>query len=382
MLFKATYPAIVTSRPLRRPSLTRCVVRRETELEVPEVASDGAPVVMTIHGHYNHEVKNWGGPVPIRMIGEQHYMPLMKVERFAETLTDPFPDLSYSTIPHFSYRKDVFQPIRHRLYDELANYGGLNSPPWPSAIEHLLRPDSSSHIFDKQAKAFHGPTGRLPIDEAGEADIERCRQFFAEGFEGYKIIDGVVWRPIPEPCYQVDVDNGIISSVIPFGLFPSPYNPAEARVVTSATHFFAADSLDEAKAFSRAQGKDRFAAEMLETTGCLVEVLDDRALLGHDYAMAGLFQTAKEMRGWFGVDVPPEARETVMELRQAIDASASPFDVSSDLEPAVRAAVALEDIVPRWYNPRIDVKTARRIAKQLERQDSQAIAVTVRRPGL
>jgi hypothetical protein len=382
MLFKAIYPAIVTSRPPRRPSLTRCVVRRETELDLPEIAADSAPVVMTMHGTYTHEVENYGGPVPIRMVGEQHYLPLMKVERFAEALVEPFPNFSDSSIPHFRYRKDVFYPIRKHLYDALANYGGLNSPPWPSGIDHLLRPDSSSHWLYKEAKAFHGPGGKLPIDAAAEADIDRCRKFFAEGFDDYRVIDGVVWRPIPEPCYQVDIDSGIISSVIPFALFPSPYNPVDARVFTSATHFFAADSLDEAKAFSRANGKDRFALEMLEQTGCRIDVLDSRALLGHDYAAAGLFMTAKEILVWFGTDVPAEARETVAELRQAVDACGSPFDASHDLEASVRAAIAIEDIAPQWYNPRIDVETAKRIEKQLDRQDSQPIDVTIRRPRL
>jgi hypothetical protein len=382
MLFKAVYPALVTSRPPRRPSLTRCVVRRETELEFQDVAPQDAAVVMTTHGQYNHEVQNWGGPTPIRMIGEQHYMPLMKAVRFAEALVEPFPSFAYNTIPHFRYRKYVFQPIRRRLYDELANYGGLNSPPWPTSIDHLLRPDSSRHIFDKEAKAFHGPGGKLPLDADAEADIELCRRFFAEGFEAYKVIDGVVWRPIPEPCYHVDVDSGIIASVIPFDLFPSPYNPADAQVFTSASHFFAADSLEDAKEFSKANGKDRIALEMLEMTGCRIDIHDSRALLGHDYPSAGLFKTAKEMLAWFGPDVPPEALQTVSELRQVIDACVGPFDASSDLEAAVRAAVALEDVAPRWYNPRIDVETARRIEKQLDRQDSQTIDVTLRRPSL
>jgi hypothetical protein len=381
MLFNATYPALITSRPPRRPSLTRCVVRRETDLDFLDVSPQDAPVVMTMHGRYTHEVENWGGPTPIRLVGERHYLPLMKADRFEEALRDPFPNFRADTIPHFRCRKDVFQPIRRRLYDDLANYGGQNSPPWPTSIDHLMRPDSSSHIFDKEAKAFHGPGGKLPIDEVAEADIERCRQFFSEGFEGYKVIDGTVWRPIPEPCYQVDVDRGIIATVIPYRLFPSPYNPAGAQVFTSAAHFFAADSLDEAKAFSRANGKG-FAIQLLEATGCRIDVLDSRALLGHDYAAAGLYQTAKEMLGRLDTDVPDEVRETVQELRQAIDACASPFDLSSDLESAVRAAVALEDVAPRWYNPRIDVETAHRIAKQLERQDSQVIAVTMRRPGI
>ncbi|MBY3433537.1 hypothetical protein HFN89_05190 [Rhizobium laguerreae] len=116
MLVKATYPALVTARPPRRPSLTRCVVRRETELELEDIAPQDAPVVMTIHGQYNHEVENWGGPAPIRMIGDQHYLPLMKIERFADALRDPFPSFAYNSIPHFRYRKDVFHPIRARLY--------------------------------------------------------------------------------------------------------------------------------------------------------------------------------------------------------------------------------------------------------------------------
>lgn len=337
---------------------------------------------MTSHGRYNQEVENWGGPTPIRMIGEQHYLPLMKADRFADALAEPFPSFIDNKIPHFRYRKDVFQPIRRRLYDELANYGGPNSPPWPTAIDHLLRPDSSSHIFDKEAKAFHGPGGKLPIDADAEADIERCRRFFVDGFDGYKVIDDVVWRPIPEPCYHVDLDSGIIASVIPFNLFPSPYNPADAQVFTSASHFFAADRLEDAKEFSKANGRDKFAIQLLEDWGTFIEVVDSRALLDHDYPSAGLFKAAREMLVWFGADVPAEALETVSDLRQAVDACASPFDVSSGLEAAVRAAVALEDVAPQWYNPRIDVETAKRIEKQLDRQDSQTIDVALRRPSL
>ncbi|MBY3433536.1 hypothetical protein HFN89_05185 [Rhizobium laguerreae] len=256
----------------------------------------------------------------------------------------------------------------------------MNSPPWPTSIEHLMRPDSSSHIFDKVGKAFNGPGGKLVLDDAAEADVELCERFFIEGFAGYRVIDGVVWRPIPEPCYRVDVDSGIIGSVIPFGLVPSPYNPSDTQVFTSGTHFFGADSLDEAKAFSLANGKN-YALELLEMSGTMIDVLDVRALLGHDFASAGLFQTALEIRGQFGADLPAEVRQTVVELQQAIEAS-GPFNVSAYLEPAVRAAVALEDIAPQWYNPRIDVETAWRIEKQLERQDSLAIDVTLKRPTI
>ncbi|MCV9964954.1 hypothetical protein OIU34_23960 [Pararhizobium sp. BT-229] len=352
-------------------------------MEFADVPAESAPVVMTVRGQYLLEVENWGGPVPIRMIGDRHFLPLMSTERFAAALRDPFPSHAYSTIPHFQFIKDIYNPIRRRLYDDLANYGGMMARPWPSAIEHLIREGSSRHIFDAEAKAFDGSGGKIALDDDAVAESERYRDYFAKGFEGYVVVDGVVFRPIPEPCYQVDVDSGIISAVIPFGLFPNPYNPSEAQLFSSATHFFAADQLDEAKELSRTRGKDRFALELLEMTGCAVDVLDPRALLGHDYAAAGLHRTAREIRQLFTDDAPPaEVAQTVLELNQALEASEDAYNVSPDLERAVRAAVALEDVAPDWYNRRVDVETGRRIAFQLERQDSRPIEFSLRQPKL
>lgn len=383
MLFKATLPVMVTSRPPRRPALTKCVFKTETDLEFADVPPENAPVVMTFRGNYLLEVENWGGPVPIRMIGDRHFLPLMSTERFAAALRDPFPSHSYSTIPHFRFIKDIYNPIRRRLYDDLGNYGGMMARPWPSAIEHLIREGSSRHIFDAQAKAFDGSGGKIALDDDAVAESERYRDYFAEGFAGYVVVDGVVFRPIPEPCYQVDVDSGIIAAVIPFGLVPSPYNPSEANLFSSATHFFAADQLDDAKELSRTKGKDRFALEMLEMTGCGIDILDPRALLGHDYAAAGLHRTAREIRLLLTDQAAPaEVAETVLALHLAIEASEDAYNVSPDLEGAVRAAVALEDVAPDWFNRRIDVETARRIAYQLDRQDGRPIEFSLHQPNL
>ncbi|MDW9481372.1 hypothetical protein GOB57_22250 [Sinorhizobium meliloti] len=355
----------------------------ETELDFPDVSTQDAPVVMTIHGRYNHEVENWGGPVPIRMIGDRHYMPLMTAERFAAALSNPFPSHAHNTTPHFRFIKDVHKPIRRHLFEQLANNGGLAARPWPSAIEHLLREDSSPHIFVREANAFDASGGKLTLGDEAIADSERSRLYFTKGFEGYVVVDGIVWRPVPEPCYRVDADSGVIASIIPFGLAPSPYDPADAPVFTSATHFFAADQLDEAKAFSKGNGKDRFALEVLEITGCAIDIVDGRALLGHDYAAAGLHRTAKEMRHWFEAGEFPceEVAKTVTELSRALDSSEGPLNVSAALETAVRNAVALVDVAPDWYNRRIDVDTARRIELHLERQDVRAIDVPLKGPG-
>lgn len=381
MIFKASFPALVTARPPRRPTPTRCVFRMETELDFPEVSSEDAPLVMTVRGRYNHEVENWSGPVPVRMIGERHYIPLMTTDRFARALADPFPSHAYSTVPHFRFIKDIHKPIRRRIYSDLTGNAGVVSTPWPTSIEHLVREDSSSHIFSAEAKAFASSGGKLTLDDRAVADSEQTKDFFVKGFEGYSVIDGVVWRPVPEPCFRVDANNALISAVIPHGLSVSPYIPSDAEVFTSSSHFFAANQMEEAKAFSKSLGKDRFALEIMEMTEVGIDVVDEQGLLGHDYAAAGLYVTAREMvsslRDFPSVDV----ETTVAELKQALELCGSAFDVSPDLEQAVRNAVALEDVDFDWYNRRIDVDTAKRIQLQLDRQDSRPIEVSLKAPS-
>ncbi|MCZ7861162.1 hypothetical protein O9X98_07050 [Agrobacterium salinitolerans] len=382
MIFKAAFPALVTARPPRRPTPTRCVFRMETELDFPEVSSEEAPVVMTFHGRYNHEVENWGGPVPVRMIGDRHYIPLISTERFERALLEPFPSLAYSTVPHFRFIKDIHKPIRKRLFADLEGNGGLITRPWPSRIEHLLRDDSSSHIFHAEAKTFASSGGKLSLDDHAVAESERARDFFMQGFAGFAVLDGVVWRPVPEPCFRVDANSALISAVIPHGLSVSPYTPSDAEFFTSSSHFFAADQMEEAKAFSKSLGKDRFALEMLEITEDGIDIVDEQGLLGHDYVAAGLYVTAREMlsslRDFPSVDV----EATMLELRQAFEASNGGLDVSPDLEQAVRNAVALEDVDFDWYNRRIDVETAKRIQLQLDRQDTRPIDVSLKAPRL
>jgi hypothetical protein len=384
MLFKATLPVMVTANPPRRPAPTKCVFRLDTEIELADVTPQDAPIVMTVHGNYLEEVKNWWGPVPIRMVGNQHLLPLMSVNAFAAALRDPFLSLSHGTMPYFQSISDVHTPIRSRLYDALDNNGGLIARPWPSTIEHLVRPGSSPDTFEAAAKAFERSVGKITLDDNAIAESESHRDFFANGFQGYAVIDGFVFRPIPEPCFHVNVDSGFISSVIPFGLFPSPYNPSTAQLFTSANHFFAADQLDEAKEYSRSQGKEKFALEIFETTKCAIDVHVQSALLGHDYAAAGLHRTAREIRDQLNIgpkSVDMTVAQVVMELGQAIEAGDA-FNVSPTLENAVRAAVALEDFVPDWYHRRIDVDTADRIKLQLDRQDSVPIEFSIRHPKL
>lgn len=381
MLFKAAFPALVTARPPRRPTPTRCVFRMEAELDFPEVSHEDAPVVMTVSGRYNHEVENWGGPVPVRMIGDRHYIPLMTTERFERALADPFPSHAHSTVPHFRFIKDIHKPIRRRLYGDLTGNVGVVATPWPTSIEHLLREDSSSHIFSAEAKSFASSGSKLKLDDGAVAESERAKDFFMQGFEGYAVLDGVVWRPVPEPCFRVDANNGLIGSVIPHGLSTSPYNPSDAEVFTSGSHFFAADQLYEAKAFSKFLGKDRFAMELMEMTEVGIDVIDEHGLLGHDYAAAGLYVTAREMvsllRDFPSVDV----ETTMSELKQALEVSNGAFDVSADLEQAVRNVVALEDIAFDWYNRRIDIETNKRIQLQLDRQDTRPIDVSLKAPS-
>jgi hypothetical protein len=338
---------------------------------------------MTLHGRYGRETENWGGPVPIRMVGEQHFLPLMSVERFAETLRHPFLSYNYSSIPNFRSRKEVFHPVRERVYRELENFGGLTARPWPSNIEHLVRPDASRHKFEDVAKAFDGHKGLLDLDDAARADIAATTAFFKGGFDGYSVINGAVHRPIPEPCYIVDANTGLISSVVPYDLAPSPYIPSDVFPFTSAHHFFAADRLDEAKAFSASLGRDRFALEMLEAKGAFIELHGDHLLLGHDYAAAGLHRTAREMLGWLGAPNYPNTKiELALEdLGREVECC-GPYDPSQGLEEAVRAAVALEEVAPTWYNPRIAPVIGRQIELQLERQDMRPIGVALKGPGL
>jgi hypothetical protein len=381
MLFKAAFPAVVTARPPRRAAPTRCVFRMETELEFPNVEPEDAPVVMTVRGRYNHDVENWGGPVPIRLIGGQHYAPLMSVDRFARAIENPFPSHAYSTVPHYRFIKDIHKPIRRWLYADLVGDGGAVTNPWPTSIEHLIREDSSSHIFSSEAKTFASSSNKLKLDDDALAESERARLFFTQGFEGYVVVDGIVCRPVPEPCFRVDAESGLIASVIPYGLTDSPFIPSDTEVFTSNSHFFAADEMEEAKSFSKSLGRDKFALEMVEMTDTAIDVIDENNITGHDYVAAGLFVTAREMT-WLLQDRPSvEVEPTVKELEQSLDACDGAFDVSPDLEQAVRNAVALEDVDFNWYNRRVDVAMARRIQLQLDRQDLRPIDVTLTAPS-
>lgn len=361
------------------------MIRSETEIDFRDFSNEAAPVVMVLHGTYVREVVDWGGPVPIRMVGDQHYLPLMPVSDFEQAMIEPLAPRQAEGVLHGCAEYNIYQPIRNRLYNDLGNHGGLVPMPWPSKIELLIRPGVNREFYEPTARAFDKAqdTLRLRLDQSALEDVERSREFFIRGFEGYVAIDGVIWRPIPEPCYHVSANTGMISSVIPWELFPSVYNPESADLYFSASHFFAADQFDEVMAFTEANGQGKFASDMLMATGCKIDVLDHRGLNGHDMAAIGLYCTAMEIRmrvGDYGFPTK-EIERACSELHWALDASEGPYSVSSELETAVRAVVALEEVGPEWYHRLFDQETCHRIALQLERQDTRPIEVIIPAPA-
>ena len=288
MLFKAGFPAIVSARPPRRPRPTACVVRGETEFEVPEFHPGDAPVVMEVRGMYVPEVEDWGGPLPLRMVDGKLYRPLMRVEDFEKHLMEPIPG---RFAPGHPYRKAIgwlHGAVRSRAYDALGANAAFRSEPWPTGIEHALRGDSGRAIFEREARAFD-KGGRLGHTGDADAEMADWRSFFLAAFVDTAVIDGCVWKETQEPCYAVNVHTGGSSGnvVIPHAFAPSPYISQSARPFLDFAHFFAPDDRYAAFAMLASHRRAGQAGDVMEVTADNIVILDDGALAARDLVEKG-----------------------------------------------------------------------------------------------
>lgn len=336
MLIKAAYPALVTAKPPGRPFATRCVVRREVELNIPEVSAADAPLVMTVSGSHLKEAVDWGGPVPVRLIGGRYYRPTMPIVSFAQALADPLASPT-DMADHPRERVALYGGARKRVYQALTHYTGPVMRPWPPCIQHLLRTPTGRDSFFPPAREFAKTSAKLKLDEDAIAEADTYRDHFLKDLEGMVIIDGCVWRETLEPVYCVSISSPA-AVVFPERLAP-PHAPLDAMSFNVGSHFFSADRREDAIDFARRYSDNpEETVSVLSMTGENIEVHDTSGLSGNDMIALGLFAAARCMLDLLDrplVALTIEARAALGILRAAILASDPQNEISPDLESAV-----------------------------------------------
>jgi hypothetical protein len=377
MLFKAVYPALVLATPPRRPTPTLCVIRRETEIEIPEVAVGDAPHVMTVHGNYVREVADWGGPVPVRQIGDRFYRPLLTVDQFTEALSDPMEPTARKQ-DRVLARADVFEGLRSTIFKELWGYQGPAMRFWPTNIEHFLRQATSpgSNLFSAATAQFLKDSGKVKLDDAALAQADRFHDRLLHELSEHVVIDGHVWRETLEPVYVVNVTS-TMAAVFPESLARFPQCQPDLRAFRASDHFFAADSKDEAIEFARIHARNPADLEMmLRSTGDFIEIVDPSFTPRADTIRLGLHATAVSLRVRLeNARMTDAGLAALRSVKKALDESDARTGISPDLEDAIRRVIMLHEENPRFIDDRLADDFVESLRLHLHRQDDAACTV-------
>lgn len=377
MLFKAVYPALVRAKPPRRPAPTLCVIRRETDIEIPEISTADAPHVMTVAGTYVREVQDWGGPVPVRKVAGRYYRPVLTVDQFAQALARPLEPVGGHS-DRVLARSDVFEAVRSRIAKALFGYQGPSLRFWPTDIEHFLRQSASrsSNLFSNAGMQFDTAGGKIALDEEARAQADEYLDFFIETLSEHAVIDGHVWRETLEPVYAVSV-KGVMSAVFPESLAALPGQPPDIHLFDSTIHFFSADCREEAIEFAREYCNDFPGLEhMLATTRDAIEVIDPAGLSGTDTIRLGMLAAARDLFDKVRNEpMTDEGQRIIGALGDAIQASDARTGVAPALEDALANAVALQERDTRWVNRHLGQALFDQLRLHLHRQDDRSCTV-------
>ena len=378
MRFRAAFPALVTAKPPRRAT-TRCVVRRETEVDVTEVAAEDAPVVMTVSGKYLREVVDWGGPVPVRRIGGRYYRPTMPVETFSGALLDPLG--LPGDLGHRRERLALHAAVTSRVSRDLTMYTGPVMKPWPGSVEHMVRTDWGSERFFSAYRDFRDLSPRIKLDAEAEAEAEGYERLFRSAFEGMAIVDGTVWRETLEPVYCVLLPQ-FMGVAFPERLLRSPF-PSDDGPIDPHSHFFPADRREDAMAFLRAHC-EAFPSEFMDASSPEITVHDPDGMSGADKTALALlasadFLLAKLKEPHVGHTV--SGRDAVAELEREVAASDPDGEMAPGLEDAVIRILSHAREVPgQWRTGVLSEQDLRMVQLHIDRQDGRVFSVTFGAP--
>lgn len=381
MMFKAAFPAVVMAKPPRRPSVTKCLVRREVDLELPEIDVQDAPHVMTVSGNYLREVKDWGGPVPVRLFGGRYYRPLMTVDSFKEALTTPLMVTRMHRVNPLAIQ-DIYEPLREKAVADMHSYRGRHVRFWPTDVEHMLRHASAPDHFFEAYNRFCSGTGSVPLDDDAMRQVDDYRDFLIKGFDDYAIIDGAVWKETLEPVYCVRT-NSLVCVTFPETLDPTPYRSPDLMEFGYADHFFAADQREVALEFLDSHSaKAGSVLSLLNSTKDNIEVHDQSALGKADLIHMSLYATALCLYKKVGAPTFPhtdKGHAAVRTLASAIEASNVKGQLSEDLESAVIGILDLEREQLNFFTRAFERNEVDQIRLQLSRQEDRDFVVPITR---
>lgn len=352
----AFYPAIVTARAPKKTLSGNCLVQLPTEVDIPEMEDDQAPVGMILSGSYHDRVKNWtrdvasrwsggegslGSGLPIRHHAGRHYRPVLPAasKNLAAFLSAPFG----------SY--DLLGGIRQELLETHRNLPPGNAPDWPKEGYFYLKDGNDAGLFAKVRGIVEKQSPSVVLDEDAEEQSAAWRAKFEAALSGCVIVDDTLWTRCPEPAFGVTTRiKGTVHAAMHS---PVPFDRRADHLMRPDTDvfLFAGDSLDEAMAFLSTIAEDMsIARHSVLIGGEGIEVLDGAALTT-DFAAMGLQTMARDLVDMASTLRDPDAG-AIGELRRLLDGY-DPLDgIPETLDAYTIAAVeeyaAMDGITTSW----------------------------------